>query len=75
MNFIEQLVAAFLKWLQALSQADTVANESKPDPDLRANLLRRIDEHEQRVRDQGSPGPARDAGPSGGAGEGPGVRP
>lgn len=75
MAWLEQIVTALLKWLQGMAQADTVANESKPDPDLRADLLRRIDEHEQRVRDQGSPGPARDAGEVGGAGKGPDLCP
>lgn len=74
MAWIEQIVTALLKWFQQLAQADTTANESKSDPALRADLLRRIDDHERRMRDQGPSGPARDAGPTGGAGEGANLR-
>lgn len=73
MNWLEQIITALLKWLSNLTQTDTVANESKPDPDLRANLLRRIDAHE-RVLDKGASGAPRDAGKAGGVGQGPGVR-
>lgn len=75
MNWIEQLLTAFLKWINGLAQTDRTANETKPDPALRADLLRRIDDHERRMRDQGPPGAPRNAGEAGGAGEGPGVRP
>lgn len=59
MNWVEQIVTAILKWLQGVAQSDTRSEDAKPQPKLREDLLRRIDEHERRVREPGDPGAPR----------------
>jgi uncharacterized protein YPO0396 len=50
MNWIEQIITALLKWLQGLAREDKTVEEAKPQQDLRDDLRRRIDDHEQRLR-------------------------
>lgn len=50
MNWIEQIITALLKWLHGLAQEDKTVEEAKPQQDLRDDLRRRIDDHEQRLR-------------------------
>jgi hypothetical protein len=58
-NWIEQIVTAFLRWLTGLAKDDTTATDAKPQPDLRNHLHRRIADHEQRVRESGDSGAQR----------------
>jgi hypothetical protein len=53
---IEQIVLAFLKFLEHLLRKDTTSEDAKRDPGLRNRLLDRIRKHEQRVRDKGGAG-------------------
>ncbi len=43
MNWIEQIVTAFLKWLTGLAKIEPTAEDAKQDPDLKKKLLDRID--------------------------------
>ena len=43
MNFIEQIVTAFLKWLTGLAKTPPTAEDAKPDTELKQKLLDRID--------------------------------
>ena len=56
---IEQLVLAVLKFIEYLLRKDQTSEDAKRDPSLRDNLLDRIRQHEQRVRDAGDTGPKR----------------
>jgi hypothetical protein len=59
-NWIEQLVTAFLKWCQGMAQADTRSEDAKSQAKLRDDLRRIIDRHEsKRVREPGDSGSAR----------------
>lgn len=43
MNVIEQIVTAILKWLTGLAKTQPTAEDAKPDPELKQELLDRID--------------------------------
>ena len=43
MNVIEQIVSAILKWLVWLAKTPPTAEDAKPDKELKAKLLDRID--------------------------------
>jgi hypothetical protein len=43
MNVVEQIVTAILKWLTGLAKTPPTAEDAKPDPELKAKLLDRID--------------------------------
>lgn len=43
MNVIEQIVTAILKWLTGLAKIQPIAEDAKPDPELKQKLLDRID--------------------------------
>ena len=43
MNLVEQIVTAILKWLTGLAKTQPTAEDAKPDPELKATLLDRID--------------------------------
>ena len=59
MNWVEQILTAVLKWLHGIAQSDTRSEDAKLQPKLREDLLRRIHEHERRVREPGDPGATR----------------
>lgn len=50
MNWIEQIITALLKWLQGLATKEKTVEDAKDQTDLRDDLRRRIDDHEQRLR-------------------------
>jgi len=59
-NWVEQILTAFLKWFQGLAQADTRSEDAKPQAKLRDDLRRIIDRHEsERLREPRDPGAAR----------------
>ena len=43
MNIIEQIVTALLKWLTGLAKNPPTVGDAKPDKELKAKLLDRID--------------------------------
>ena len=43
MNFIEQIVTALLKWMTGLAKTPPTVEDAKPDKELKAKLLDRID--------------------------------
>ena len=43
MNIIEQIVTAVLKWLTGLAKTPQTVEDAKPDKELKAKLLDRID--------------------------------
>ena len=43
MNIIEQIVTALLKWLTGLAKTPPTVEDAKPDKELKAKLLDRID--------------------------------
>lgn len=55
MNWIEQIITALLKWLQGLATKDKTVEDAKDQTDLRDDLRRRIDDHEQRLRQPRDP--------------------
>ena len=42
MNIIEQIVTAVLKWLTGLAKTPLTVEDAKPDKELKAKLLDRI---------------------------------
>lgn len=50
MNWVEQIITALLKWLQGIATKDKIVEDAKDQTDLRDDLRRRIDDHEQRLR-------------------------
>jgi len=46
-NFIEQIVAALLKWLTGFVQKPPTVEDAKRDPDLKKKLLDRIAESDR----------------------------
>lgn len=59
MNWIEQIITAILKWLHGLAREDKTVEEAKDQQDLRDDLRRRIDDHEQRLRQPSDSDPKR----------------
>ena len=66
MNWIEQIVTALLKWLSSLARQDKTSEDANTQDALRADMLHRIDAHEQRVRDARGVRQERDSGSPGG---------
>lgn len=50
MNFIEQIVSAFLKWFTSLVKEDKTSQDAKSQDDLKKSLHDRIDAHERGMR-------------------------
>lgn len=47
MNWIEQIITALLKWLDSLAGKDKTSEDAAKQPDLKRDLLKRIDDHER----------------------------
>lgn len=73
MNWVEQLLSAFLKWIEGVARKDQTNEDAKRDPNLLRDLQQRIAAHEQRMRDEGDLCPKRGTDATGPAGEGQGV--
>ena len=59
MNFLSDLVMKLVIWLHALTKRDTTNEDAKKQPDLKRDLLARIDEHERGVREPSDLRPPR----------------
>ena len=59
MNFLADLVMKLVIWLHALTKQDVSSEDAKNQPDLKRDLLTRIDEHERELREPGDLRPPR----------------
>lgn len=59
MSFLADLVVKLIAWLFSLSKQDVSSEDAKKQPDLKRDLLARIDEHELGVREPGDLRPPR----------------
>ena len=59
MNFLADLVMKLVVWLYSLTKQDVSSEDAKKQPDLKRDLLARIDEHERGVRESSDLRPPR----------------
>ena len=59
MNFLSDLVMKLVVWLYSLTKQDISSEDAKKQPDLKRDLLARIDEHERGVRESSDLRPPR----------------
>ena len=51
MSFLADLIVKLVDWLFSLSKQDVSSEDAKKQPELKRDLLARIDEHERGVRE------------------------
>ena len=59
MSFLADLVVKLIDWLYSLSKQDVSSEDAKKQPELKRDLLARIDEHERGVREPSDLRPPR----------------
>jgi len=59
MSFLADLVVKLVDWLFSLSKQDVFSEDAKKQPELKRDLLARIDEHERGMREPSDLRPPR----------------
>ena len=59
MSFLADLVVKLIDWLYSLSKQDVSSEDAKKQPELKRDLLARIDEHKRGVRESSDLRPPR----------------
>jgi len=59
MSFLADLIVKLVDWLFSLSKQDVSSEDAKKQPELKRDLLARIDEHERGVRESSDLRPPR----------------
>ena len=59
MSFLADLIVKLVAWLFSLTKQDVSSEDAKKQPDLKRDLLARIDEHERGMREPGDLRPPR----------------
>lgn len=59
MSFLADLAVKLIAWLFSLSKQDVSSEDANKQPDLKRNLLARIDEHERGMRESSDLRPPR----------------
>lgn len=59
MSFLADLIVKLVAWLYSLTKQDVSSEDAKQQPDLKRDLLARIDEHERGMREPGDLRPPR----------------
>jgi len=59
MSFLADLIVKLVAWLFSLSKQDVSSEDAKKQPELKRDLLARIDEHERGMRESSDLRPPR----------------